>query len=282
MLEFSYIQSIRLAHALMETSYDIVLLPEDEDKFSILKKKFGVNYSISSQPFLTLPGFKIVHREPKTQVGSITRPLIFPQRIFSYCQELWSEQRVHRIVFAGLMTAQRKVILRQLIERNYLGTNIDLEELTRSNLTSRIKSKLLQVLGRRREPQLIKRQYKDIYFWSSSRGRTFPIKSWDEHYFILFANSEFVLCPNGDYVWTYRFFESIMCGAIPIIEDSCPAYDGFRYRTMKENLDQMIWSKEDAEYNYKLCRERLTVPKNLLEEEIERLISNQNILTQKN
>lgn len=279
LLPYNLIQSIRLAHALMETSYNLVILPEDEAKFSILKQKFGINYSVSEQPCLTLSGLTIVHQEPRTQVGNITRPLLFPQQILVYCRELWAVKREHRITFAGLLTEQRRAILKQIIERNY-ETSINFEDLSRPNLFSKIQKKLWQVLAKQPTSQLIKWQYKDLYFWSSNRGRNFPIKSWDDSYFKLLANSEFVLCPNGDYVWTYRFFESIMCGAIPIVEESCPAYEGFSYRTIKENFNQMIWSQEEAEYNYQLCLERLTVPTTVLEDEIERLISEQSKQTQ--
>jgi hypothetical protein len=45
------------------------------------------------------------------------------------------------------------------------------------------------------------------------------------------ARAQFVLCPNGDFTWTYRFFESIIFRAIPIIEDYTHHYDGYYYYT---------------------------------------------------
>src|SRR3546814_21134563 len=75
-------------------------------------------------------------------------------------------------------------------------------------------------------------------------------------------SSKFVLCPSGDLksngvAWTYRFFEGAICGAIPVIEEFCPAYEGYRVRSMKEPIGSLAWSPADAEHNFTLARERL-------------------------
>jgi hypothetical protein len=113
----------------------------------------------------------------------------------------------------------------------------------------------------------------EVVFWSSRRGRHFPGKSWDEEYYELLARSQFVLCPSGDYVWTYRFFEAALCGAIPIVESTCDAYAGFRYQTMRDPARELQWRREDAEHNYALCRDLLTVPSDVLSREIAALLS---------
>ena len=79
-------------------------------------------------------------------------------------------------------------------------------------------------------------------------------------------------CPNGDFVWSYRFFEATLCGAIPIIEQFCPAYEGFRYRTMEQPATVCEWHREDAEHNFTLCRTRLTLPRSELDAEIASLL----------
>ena len=43
--------------------------------------------------------------------------------------------------------------------------------------------------------------------------------------------SKFVLWPNRDYIWSYRFFETVMSGAIPIVEED-GAYERFDYFRM--------------------------------------------------
>ena len=66
---------------------------------------------------------------------------------------------------------------------------------------------------------------------SSNRGRDITTKQFDTDYFKTMARSKFVLCPNGDFTWTYRFFESIIFKSIPIIEDYTHHYDGYTYYT---------------------------------------------------
>jgi hypothetical protein len=95
---------------------------------------------------------------------------------------------------------------------------------------------------------------------STDRGRTFPIKSWDDPYFDILAASEFVLCPNGDDVWTYRFFESCLCGAIPVVEQTCALYEGFHLYTMNDQPTNMVWTEELAAENQRKAEELLTVP----------------------
>ena len=104
--------------------------------------------------------------------------------------------------------------------------------------------------------------------WESDRGRTVPVKVWHEKHYREMADSRFVLCPNGDFVWTYRFFEAAMCGAIPVVENTCPHYDGFVHYAMKDDPRNYRWSLETAIHNFNLCREKLTIPPHLLTEEL--------------
>jgi hypothetical protein len=55
----------------------------------------------------------------------------------------------------------------------------------------------------------IKTNIGDLVVWSSEKGRYYPFKAFDEEYFKELANSHFVLCPSGDCVWSYRFFEAV-------------------------------------------------------------------------
>jgi len=115
-----------------------------------------------------------------------------------------------------------------------------------------------------------------LCIWSSERGRYFPIKSFDDEYFQLLSKSKFVLCPSGDYIWTYRFFESILCGAIPIVEEKCEAYEGFAFKMMNEFIgNNVVWDPEIAEYNYKLCTKRISIPIDLINKELKNLLLKQ-------
>ena len=106
---------------------------------------------------------------------------------------------------------------------------------------------------------------------SSCRGRRFPIKAWDSDYYAVLLRSQCVLCPNGEYTWSYRFFEAALCGAIPIIEEDCPVYRGFRYYRMSDN--HYDWDPAAALHNYQLCAERILVPADLIHHAIEELVA---------
>jgi len=71
---------------------------------------------------------------------------------------------------------------------------------------------------------------------NSNRGRDFITKQFDTEYFKKMARSNFILCPNGAFTWTYRFFESIIFKAIPIIEEYTHHYDGYFYYTRNDNF----------------------------------------------
>jgi hypothetical protein len=115
-------------------------------------------------------------------------------------------------------------------------------------------------------------EYDGVVLMTSDRGWSFPTKAWDSEYFELLSSSKFVLCPDGKFVWTYRFFEAVLCGAVPIIQNECSLYEGFRYYKMSDPLDKMEWRVEDAHHNAALCHERLTIPPEALHGELQRLL----------
>jgi hypothetical protein len=87
----------------------------------------------------------------------------------------------------------------------------------------------------------------------------------------MLAWSQFVLCPPGDYVWSYRFFEACLCGAIPIIHDVAPVYEGFQYlRLGHDDLAACSRSVEAAQHNLRRATELLTAPRDILSSAIER------------
>jgi hypothetical protein len=68
----------------------------------------------------------------------------------------------------------------------------------------------------------------------SLRGRD-PSRKYelDESYYTAMCGAAFVLAPNDVYPWSYRFFEAIMCGAIPVLlasdDDRYADAHGFKY-----------------------------------------------------
>lgn len=63
----------------------------------------------------------------------------------------------------------------------------------------------------------------------------FQKKSWDTEYYDILSQSKFVICPSGDFIWSYRFFEAI-------------------------------------EHNYALCVDRITIDKKMLNSELKKHI----------
>lgn len=59
-----------------------------------------------------------------------------------------------------------------------------------------------------------------------------------------------------------------MCGAIPLIEEKCDSYDGFRYSLMTEDANSLVWSEEDAQFNYDKCMELLTYPAGFVQSQL--------------
>lgn len=85
------------------------------------------------------------------------------------------------------------------------------------------------------------------------RGRD-DHKIKDEDYFRMMSRAKFVLCPDGDFIWTYRFFESLIFKAIPIIEHECSLYDGFKFLRADSNLEYNI---EWVNHNYNKVRSEM-------------------------
>ena len=77
---------------------------------------------------------------------------------------------------------------------------------------------------------------------------------FDDTYFQVMCQSRFTLCPAGDAPWSMRFFESIMCKSIPVLEK--PRHSGrnlferaigYRFYTLS---DQLEYREDWVEENY--------------------------------
>lgn len=265
---YRLIQGIRLVHALMETDYHVHVPVEHVDKFSQLRDAFGVDFAIGIENVPELPAVSVSHSAPSTAVGSVRRPLIFPHAIVRRCRDLWPDERPVRFSFAGLVTDKRREALNTWARQALPAVRGGLPGTT---VFDRLASRVRRVFSGRYDA--VPDGPRDLVIWPSDRGRRFPGKTWDEDYQSLLAHSQFVLCPNGDHVWSYRFFEAALCGAIPVIEEASPVYEGFRYRTMDDPLENGRWDREEAEHNFGLCEKRLAVPLEELNAEIASLLT---------
>ncbi len=270
---YSLIQSVRLVHALMETGYGVHVRPEHRDRFSRLEKVFGISYVVGVEGARRLPAVHVDHSAPRTSVGNIQRPLIFPHAIVQRCRTLWADDRTVRFSFAGLVTDSRRQVLGDWLRSVDARAQLDVSnDYAPFSFIRSLGSWQRRFVDRRRKKS-VSVDTGQVVFWESRRGRHFPGKSWDEEYYELLGRSQFVLCPSGDYVWTYRFFEAALCGALPIVEKTCDAYSGFRYRAMSDPASDLEWRREDAEHNYTRCSELLTIPGRSLSNEIAALLA---------
>jgi hypothetical protein len=253
-LDLSKIQAIRLIHALAESKMPIHVPLTDEFRFPLLRKVFG--FSSSPLPPLTIAGVGFVHAEPRTYVGSMSRPLIYPHSLADWCRQAWPRERDVWASFCGLITPERSAVLASWVGSRSGQWPLDLAE-TR--------------VGENFSGHAIHLAPGIFHLSPSTRGRRFPVKAWDAHYYAGLLRSKFVLCPNGEYAWSYRFFESTLCGAIPVVEEDCAVYRGFRYFRLSDG--HFDWDPADALHNYDLCRERILVPAEELRGELQELAS---------
>ncbi|GLQ53720.1 hypothetical protein [Devosia nitrariae] len=265
------LQTLRMAQAIGEAGFRICVDPEDTKAVVRLKEVFGFDYRVGKAGAKWVTGLYIDHLGPVTRIGSIERPLIVPKAILNHCRDRWPAVRQHDASFAGLLTTTRRSAINQWLSLSQL------EEMSLAEPTF-IEKQLNKWAHRLHLPIEERRGTKNVIIRTSDIGRHFPTKSWNSKYYDLMLNSKFVLCPSGDFkangvAWTYRFFEGAMCGTIPIVEETCPPYEGYKFRLMSEPVSALQWSQQDAEHNFALAREQMTVETERLRAEVLRLLA---------
>lgn len=84
----------------------------------------------------------------------------------------------------------------------------------------------------------------------SEHGRNDSIKfEYDKDYFNGLKQSLFALCPIGECKWSYRLFEAVMCGCIPVIEEQDLFHNVFFHYHKTEHH---IYLPEKAKENLKI------------------------------
>ena len=97
----------------------------------------------------------------------------------------------------------------------------------------------------------------------SNQSKEAQFRKIDENkfYFETMKKSKFSLCPAGDSLWSFRFYEILMCGSIPIVESW-----HHTYRTREESIltysyylnepqSNHIYNEEMINNNYKIFEE---------------------------
>lgn len=97
----------------------------------------------------------------------------------------------------------------------------------------------------------------------TNTGRKIEKREFDKDYYQELAHSRFTLCPSGDFIWTYRFFEAIMCLSIPIVEAGArfDQFQGYTYYNSESSQRDLLqsWSREVTMENYQLFLKRNTL-----------------------
>lgn len=252
------IQALRASHAISEAGATLSVDRQAARTLRYLNRFFDIPYR-TNHPDATPLSFEIDHKTPRTSVLDISRSLLFPHAIPDLCLAKWASREL-RVTFCGLITPARQQTLADWL-KHHGHTDPAVPITKRRNFRL---NRLPWTRGRR--PTL--RNYGDFYVWSSERGRVLPAKAWDDAYYDSLARSQFVLCPTGDHIWSYRFFEAVLCGAIPIVEAPCTAYEGFVYSSLDQEIPQ--WSEDLAMFNFRLALQRLTAPTVQLHESLRR------------
>ena len=213
------LQEIRVLHSLCDNGVTLYCNPTQYFKLKPLKDSFGCNIEIG-KPEDSINISNILNIQHNKPSTKIGD--VIKPLIFpkSLIEFCYNADdiKLDKIYFRGLITQKRELAINKLQSTNTLETVID----------------------------------------SSMKGRQFPLKTFDEEYFIEMKKYKFIFCPDGDFVWSYRFFESIMCGGIPIVENDCPLYEGFKYYSLSD-IKNIKYDKEWVKHNLSHLKDNFTL-----------------------
>lgn len=179
------------------------------------EKLIKFDYTIKNSKHLGIKKITIKsnHSEPKTSVeGLFNHALLFPQYIAdNYFKR---EKKYDKIYFRGVFTKKRALESIKLCwyVRDFkaifllLVHIVILSKMNQSIITSK------------------------LHLVFTNRGRDEKHKYIDKEYYEEMSKFKYVFCPVGDFVWTYRFFEAIQVGSLPIVSKSAKIYSMFKYQ----------------------------------------------------
>ena len=221
--EERFIQCVRMNQALMEAGLTIVIDRKRRPIYDHLSKFFQIDYTLQRKGSIPA-NVEYLHKEPFVRVGLIKVPLLYSPAVIARCLSLWQSSRAIDYFFMGKISAHRSSTLRDWQSTHPRAGKVLIE--------------------------------------NSLNGRTPTGGAWDQRYYTLLGKSKFVLCPNGSFVWTYRFFEAILCGAIPVVYEEADSYAGFHYHLMSQS--DLVYDPAMANQNFQLALKRLTIPQDVI------------------
>jgi predicted secreted protein len=101
-----------------------------------------------------------------------------------------------------------------------------------------------------------------VFDYSNKENGYLPRKSkdklyFDENYYNILCASQFTLCPAGDQMWSMRFYESLMCKSIPIVNKIEETYrtedeSEINYKFYYADDPNIVYREDWVEHNYNL------------------------------
>lgn len=251
------IQNIRCVQALMEINR-ICIRSEYNYIFEHLNRAFDTEIykpycnNLDEEMSMDQLIINIDHENPIIRINDREWILLFPRLMLTNLRSQWETNR-EIVSFDGILTLKRFKFFRYYFKARmpiYKRISFTIIGIIILQLSKFFINKIKYTL------MLDFSNYK-IRF--SNNGRIFPIKAWDQEYYNRLLKSKYVLCPNGDFIWTYRFYECIICGAVPVVENECNAYLGFKYLTIDDYLNGNSLSIDDIHYNFNKINDEFTI-----------------------
>ena len=235
------VQEIRLFAALIEAGWNLKV---NNDQFSALKLITDLKKGSIAEKKEIKIDIKVDHSLPSTSVGDISSELIFPEWFFKN----FESKKEDIIIFEGLITEHRIKYIVRLLDIGLMRYGLAL-----------LIYKISKNYGRVLISKLLSRNKVKVRF--SCNGRKKQFKLYDSKYFYNLSENKYVICPPGDFIWTYRLFETVMSKSIPVINHS----DNYvkKYGLITKNFDE-IKNLDDKEYkkivehNFKLIKENIS------------------------
>ena len=80
---------------------------------------------------------------------------------------------------------------------------------------------------------------------------------FDKEYFNNLSKSKFCLCPAGEFMWSMRFYEALMCKCIPIVDKIDETFRNeaeskLDYKYYLTSSSEFVYREDWVEHNYKI------------------------------
>lgn len=226
----SNLQAFFAVLAYIEENYKSAIFLYDENNKIVIQQSVSiinakdVKKSDYDGPFKVV-NIHINHSNPSTCIeGYFSAPIIFPKKISEKYYKHF-KQKEDKIYFRGLLTKSR------LIEILIMFIKI-------------ADAKAIAILFIKifKGKKSFKINTKKVFISFTDRGRQNQFKYLDEEYYTEISKYKYIFCPKGDFKWTYRFFEAIQVGSLPISKYDIEIYSYFYYL---KNFKTPVLSTED-------------------------------------